>query len=383
MMPNAIASGEGQVTQAISRRVAWLFVGLCCALSAPRASAAQSPAADSGRVISFGAFVDAYYAYDAGRPPTFDRGFTTQAARANEFNVNLAYVEARFADARLRGRLALQAGTSVQANYASEPSNGTVSGPALAQHLQEAYVGVAVTPTLWVDAGVFFSNVGAEGWISADNLLYLRSLVADYSPYYSSGVRAIWQATPRLSARLDVINGWQNISESNTDKSVGTRLDYSLREGTTLSQYLYLGNEPGSLLRRFGGVALDTRLSERARLIAQVDVGSQEGAAGADDDTWHGGALMARWALGPRTALLARGEWYADPAQVIAATGVTAGLRATGGSIGMDVMPQPGALWRTELRTLSARDAVFVDAGAAGGTSRTNLVLVTSLALRF
>jgi hypothetical protein len=382
-MSDALSCGANQVNGAMSRRVGWLCVALACGLGMPHDVAAQSPPADSGRVISFGAFVDAYYAYDAGRPPTFDRGFTTQAARANEFHVNLAFVEARFTDARLRGRLALQAGTSVQANYASEPSVGTVSGASLAQHLQEAYVGVAVTPTLWVDAGIFFSNVGAEGWISADNMLYLRSLVADFSPYYSSGVRAIWQATPRLTARFDVINGWQNISESNTDKSVGTRLDYQLRDGTTLTQYLYVGNEPGALLRRFGGVALDTKLSERARLIAQVDLGSEEGAAGADDDSWHGGTLMARWALGPRTALLARGEWYADPAQVIAATGVTAGLRATGGSVGVDVIPQRGALWRTELRALSARDAVFVDAGAAAGTSRSNLVLVTSLALRF
>jgi hypothetical protein len=40
---------------------------------------------------------------------------------------------------------------------------------------------------------VFFSPVGMESWMSRDNPTYTRSLVADYSPYYSAGVKATWQ----------------------------------------------------------------------------------------------------------------------------------------------------------------------------------------------
>ena len=79
--------------------------------------------------MTFGAFVDAYYAYDLNRPRALDRAFTTTAARHDEFNVNLAFVEAVLAAPRLRGRLAVQFGTSVQANYAGEPRVGAVSGP--------------------------------------------------------------------------------------------------------------------------------------------------------------------------------------------------------------------------------------------------------------
>jgi hypothetical protein len=343
--------------------------------------AAQVAAADVPKV-TFGSFIDAYYAYDTGRPLIFDRGYTTQAVRANEFNINLAHIEANIAGERIHGRLALQAGTSVHANYAGEPAIGAYGGPSLARHLQEAYLGYKVSERLWIDAGIFFSNMGDESWISSDNITYTRSLVADYSPYYSSGVRAVFQATPKLAARLDVMNGWQNISETNTDKAVGTRLDYTLRDGIVLTHYLYAGTETGGRLRTFTGVAALAQLTPKMKLEVQVDVGQQGQADGSGTDSWNGGVLAARWALSEHVSFVSRGEWYRDPAQVIIATGGPDPFRATGGSLGLDVTPGNGFMWRTEVRALSADAELFADRDAAGGASKTNLVLVSAFTLR-
>lgn len=333
--------------------------------------------------VTWGGYLDAYYAYDFGRPVSLDRAFTTQPARANEFNVNLAFLEAKLQGDGVRGRLALQAGTSVQANYAAEPSVGSVSGGTLARHLQEAYVGVQLAPSLWVDAGVFFSNVGVEGWIPADNLTLTRSLTADFSPYYSAGVRATWQAALRLAVRVDIINGWQNISETNTDKALGTRLDFTLREGLVATHYAFVGNETG-LRRAFTGVGIVGVLVEGTTIAANVDAGRQDAATGDDTDAWLGGSLMLRRQLGARTAVLLRGEGYDDPGQVIVATAAgQPSFRAAGGSIGLDVAPRVGVSWRNELRLLRASDALFPDRAEAGGLSRRNLVLTTALALRF
>lgn len=90
-------------------------------------SHAQAAPNDTAVRLTVGAFVDAYYAWDTGRPPSFDRSFaggapfTTQPTRHNEFNINLAFIEAAVRGARLRGRLALQTGTSVDLR----PGNGT------------------------------------------------------------------------------------------------------------------------------------------------------------------------------------------------------------------------------------------------------------------
>jgi Putative beta-barrel porin-2, OmpL-like. bbp2 len=354
---------------------------------AVRRDSTKAPA-DTSFTFTVGGFLDTYVAYDAGRPRPLDRAYTTQPARHNEFNVNLAFVELGLAGPRVRGRLALQAGTSVQSNYAGEPRVGGVSGPELGRLLQEAFVGYEVKPGLWIDGGVFYSNVGMEGWVSRDNPIYTRSLVADYSPYYSAGVRATWQATAKLTARVDLVNGWQIISENNEDKTLGARLDYSVTPTTSLSWYGLAGNEPGARLRLFNGVGLKTKVGTRVELVAQADVGSQEaadsaGIAAAESSTWYGAMLIGRVTLSPTVTLTSRVERYADKDQVLIATGTANGLRANGASLGFDVRPAARVLWRSEARVLAGDAAIFPDRDAAGGVSKRNLLVVTSLGLTF
>ncbi len=345
---------------------------------------AQPTASDSSRRVTVSAFVDGAYAFDLNRPPTRDRSFTTQPARHNEFNVNLAYVDATLTGRRVRGRLALQAGTSVQSNYAAEPRQGTVSGDALARIIQEAYAGYQLTPRLWIDGGIFFSNAGMESWISRDNPVYTRSLVADYSPYYSTGVRATWQATPAVRVRADVINGWQNISENNEDKSVGLRVDVAATPTTSLAWYGYAGNEPGSQRRLFNGVGLTSRIADRLDVLAQFDVGGQRRTTEAKStDIWYGATVVGRLWASPAWAIVARIERYADAEGVLITTSTNTPFRANGASIGLDVRVDDGALWRTELRGMAADDAVFPTSRSALGVSKRNAMMVTSLALTF
>ena len=350
--------------------------------------------ADTTIRVTFGGFIDTYYAYDVDRPPTIDRSFfggalfTTQPARHDEFNVNLAYVEANISGKRVHGRLALQAGTSVQSNYNSEPTIGSVSGPALSRMIQEAFAGYQLTPSLWIDAGIFFSNAGLEGWISKDNLTYSRSLVADYSPYYSSGVRAVWRATPNLVARLDVINGWQNISETNSEKGVGLRFDYAPNANLTVSYYNLFndevggGGQVGTRLRIFNGA--DAKLTAgRTTLAGELDYGalrpSSTGGGAAD---WWGVMAIARQQLMPTTAIVARVERYSDPRQVNIVTGLPNAFLGSGASLGVDVTPQAKLMWRSEVRGFLADDAVFPDA-ARPVPRKTDVFVVTSLSLAF
>jgi len=360
-------------------------------LGQPAPLRAQAVTTDTSRSLVVGAFVDAAYAFDANRPATRDRAFTTQPARHNEFNVNLAFVEATVARRRVRGRLAVQAGTSVQANYAAEPRQGAVSGDALSRMLQEAYAGYQFTPTLWVDVGVFYSHIGMETWVSRDNPTYTRSFVADFSPYYSTGVRATWQLSPSVTARVDVVNGWQNISENNDDKSLGLRVDVAANSTTTVSWYAYAGNEPGARLRLFNGVGVLSRLSDRAEVLAQVDVGRQHVhdslTAARQSSGWYGATLIGRYWVRPSLAVVARAERFADGDQIVVRTGGPLPFRANSVSIGIDVRPEARVLWRTEARGYAADATVFPKGVPGGGPtpalSRRSGVLVTSLALTF
>lgn len=355
--------------------------------SAPTAGdvAATRSSPDTAVTVSFGGFVDSYYAYDFGRPANFDRPFTTQAARHNEFNVNLAYVEAKVTGPHVRGRLALQAGTSVQSNYAGEPAIGSVSGPSLSRFIQEAVAGYQITPSLWVDGGIFLSHIGMESFISRDNLSYTRSMSADFTPYYESGVKLTWQTTPKLTALLTVVNGWQNISENNQDKAVGARFDYARSPSTTLSYYNFIGNEVSSgRLRIFNGVGFKSGLTPSFTVQGNFDYGTQQKPQ-AGSSAWWSTGLTGKLQVAPAVGVSGRLEYYHDADNVIVATALPGGFEARTASLGIDVSPigSPRFLWRNELRGTWATEPIFPDSQAASGASSSNGLLVTSMALTF
>lgn len=349
-------------------------------------SPARAQSTDTTVHVTFGGFVDGYYAYDFNHPRTLDRAFTTQAARHDEFNVNLAHVEAVLSGPRVRGRVAVQFGTSVQANYAAEPRVGTLSGPEVSRFVQEAVAGYAVTRSIWLDAGVFFSPFGSESWISRDNWTYTRSFIADNSPYYEAGVKATWQASSVITAQLHVINGWQNVSETNSDKAIGARMDYAPRGGVDIAYDAFIGNEQPdsvpSLTRVWQEVIVQLQPMTRLGLRGTFDYGLQrratEGSA-----AWRGWAALARWQLATPVALALRAEGYSDPEQVIVATGQPYGMRVSSGSLNVDVVPAPRLLWRTEFRTTTARDPLFPRGAPGDPLAQHDPFVVSSLALTF
>jgi hypothetical protein len=354
-------------------------------------SGAATPAAvappDTSPVRSVGGFVDSYYAWDFDRPGTFDRAYTTQPARHAEFNINLAYIETKWTGPRYRGRLALQWGTSVQANYASEPKMGGVSGPNVSQFLQEATVGYQLGPQLWLDGGIFFSHIGSEGWISRDNLTYSRSLVAEFSPYYEAGAKLTWAATPKLTATAVLINGWQDISAYNTPPATGVRFDYAVTPKLTLSYDNFIGNAsadslPVHLRVYHDAIALYSP-GGRWHLMGVYSLGTQgRSTASGGTASWWGTSGVAKYQAARTLALVGRVERYSDPSQVIIVTGQPTPFRTTAASLGTDINFIGPVLWRTEWRGFHSASAVW-PLHTAGRMGATDAFLVTSLALTF
>ena len=351
-----------------------------------KAPAAPAPA-DTNPVRSFGGFIDTYYAWDADQPHNFDRAYTTQPARHAEFNVNLVYIETKWSGPRYRGRLALQWGTSVQANYAGEPKLGGVSGPNVSQFIQEATVGYQLAPSVWLDGGIFFSHLGYEGWISRDNLSYSRSLVADFSPYYEAGLKLTWVASPKLTATFAILNGWQDISVYNTPPAGGIRLDYTPTSKLTLAYDNFIGNAaPDSApmrLRIYHDVVAQYNPNDKWQFAAVGSYGTQgRSSLTGGTASWWGMTSFAKYHATSTLAFVGRFEHYEDPSQVIVMTGLPASFDATGGSLGVDVNFRAPVLWRTEVRGLRSSNAVW-PLHEAGTLGRNDVFFTSSLALTF
>lgn len=338
---------------------------------------------DTAPRVRFGAFVDSYYAWDNNQPRNFDRPYTTQPARHAEFNINLAYVEAKLAAPRYRGRLALQYGTSVQANYAGEPKIGGISGPSVSQYLQEATVGYRLHPTLWVDGGIFFAHTGYEGWISRDNLTYSRSLIADFSPYYEAGVKFTWTPSPSVTAQLNVVNGWQTISNYNTPPAVGVRVDWVATPALTVSYDNFVGNSAPGQIRAYHEVIAQYNPSARWQLAVAADLGTQSRSTPTGGTAvWYGASAIAKYHVSSVVAIVGRLENFDDPDRAIVVTTLPDPFQAVSASIGLDVTPVSRVQWRTEFREFRSAHPVWPES-RAGRLSRNDSFAVTSLSLSF
>ena len=78
---------------------------------------------------------------------------------------------------------------------------------------------------LQFDAGKFVTQHGAEVIEAKDNYNYSRSLLFALAiPYYHTGVRATYSPSDKVTLMGNITNGWNNVSENNSAKTVGAQV---------------------------------------------------------------------------------------------------------------------------------------------------------------
>lgn len=342
------------------------------------AQVVKAEASDSLTVakVSVGGFVDVYYAYDFAKPPSGDRGFTTQPLRHNEFNLNLALVDVKYAAENVRGRFALQTGTYVQSNYATEPS--------LLKNIHEANAGFRPGGSWWLNLGIFASHIGLESAVSKDNWTYSRSLMAEYSPYYEAGFKLSGALSDKITLGMFVLNGWQNIRETNSDKAIGTQFQFKPNNAVVLNWSTFLGNEApdtvSSQMRIFNHVYGLVSLKNSFDAAVAIDVGLQKRPLKSTYASWYAVTLLARYAVSPTVRVGARVEYYADKEQIIVATGTPNGFQTFGASVNVDYAASENFLFRVEARQFRSKDDVYP---SAKGLRRDDGFITTSFAVSF
>ncbi len=316
-------------------------------------------------MISFDGFLDSYFAYDFNHPVKNERVYTTQPARHNEPNINLVYAGVDVKEEKFRARLALQAGNSVENNtvYEANPDLG---------YIQESYVGIKLGEKTWVDAGIYLGHIGMESWISKYNYTYSRSLMLDYVPYYATGIRVTHE-----NLQFHLMQGWQNISETNSAKAFGIQWKYG--NFTYNNQF---GDErviPGqeNRFRTYHNFIYQNQLSNGFEYQTALDIGTQSQQKNDGVDSWFAMAFTLRKKISEEDYIAARIEHYADPHQANVTTGSAHGFNVQSASTNFDHHFNEKILWRNEVRGFLSRDSIY------SHKSRTNGFVVTSLALSF
>ena len=329
--------------------------------------------------LTFSGYADVFYQYDFNQPADNARpGFLYSHNRHHEVNVNVAYLKGAYAADRVRGNLALLVGTYADDNYAAESD--------VMQNVLEANVGVRLGAHTWLDAGILPSHIGFESAVSKDCRALTRSLVAENSPYFETGVKLTFQPNDEWTLAALYLNGWQRIARpaGNTLPAFGTQVYWKPSGNLTLNYSTFFGSDkPDSnrLFRQYHNFYGIFTVAEGFEITAGFDFGAEQQREGSSElNTWYTPVLIARYQVGPRLALAARVEYFEDVAGVIIATGTENGFKTTGFSLNLDYQIADNALWRVEGRVLNSEDEIFV---TDNGLSKSRPYVTTGLAISF
>jgi hypothetical protein len=334
---------------------------------------------DSLAVFSFSAYGEIYYGYDFSKPASHEKPrFLYNFKRHNEVNINLMYVKGSYSAVGARANLALMTGNYAQYNLAAEPT--------LSQVIFEANAGLKLSKrqNLWLDVGIMPSHIGFESAVGADCWTLTRSLVAENSPYYETGIQlGFANARENLSVKLLLLNGWQRIQrpKGSNRLSGGMQLNWKPNSFLTLNYSNFIGTDkPDSLnalrtYHNFYGIWNNGDWG----IIAGFDVGTDKKPDGTYG-SWLTPIVIARKSLSKELAIACRVEYFADADEIIIPTSTENGFRTWGLSANSDYRFSSNMLCRIEGRWLKSKDEIFE---LNGQPSRDNFAATASLSVKF
>ncbi|MFN8405985.1 MAG: porin [Sphingobacteriaceae bacterium] len=339
-------------------------------------------AQDPAKPLSFSGYVETYYSYDFGHPTSHERPpFFYSYNRHNEVNLNLGFAKANYNTNQVRGNFALMVGTYPQYNMAAEQG--------LLKNIFEANAGVKLFKrhNVWLDAGIMPSHIGFESAVGKDCWNLTRSILAENSPYYETGIKLGYTSkNEKLYLAAMYLNGWQRIQRipANQTPAFGTQITYKPNTNTTLNWSTYIGNEqPDSLKkwRYFSNLYGIFHLTKKIDLITGFDYGIQQQSTSSNQyNPWYSPVLIIRYTLNDQIRIAARGEYYMDRAGTIITTGSPNGFQTLGYSLNLDYLPTSNVILRIEGSGLNSKDAVFA---LNNHPCNQNYFITTSMAMSF
>jgi len=148
-----------------------------------------------------------------------DIPYTTQTVVNSRPVINLFMAKSSYSYSNYEINVALQAGEYPVVNYVNQDRDVRfIQGLNAAVYSNSRKISLQV--------GILPSHVGYAGTVSRDNINVTSSLISDFTPYYQAGAKVQYSHNG-LTAAMLVLQGWQNIFETNLAKSFGSAVKYA------------------------------------------------------------------------------------------------------------------------------------------------------------
>ena len=259
--------------------------------------------------VSFSGYIDTYYSYDFNQPSLEQKlPFMYNYNRQNEFNLNIGLLRAKIDYQNAYAVLSLESGTYVDDNYANEKM----------KNINEAYVGLFLDQQKKhsVEVGILPSYIGFETAVSHTNLTLTRSLLAENSPYFMTGIKYNYKPSDKWSFSGFVTNGWQRIQKPEKDISsaFGTQISYKSSSNSVVNWSTFIGKEFNGMdytMRYFNNLYWDKTWNSKWRTIAGFDYGLQENdELSAKYSTWFSPVLITQYSINSKWQTAFRTEYF-------------------------------------------------------------------------
>jgi hypothetical protein len=313
----------------VGRCAKWaLAASMATGLSAGPALAQDAAKQDSATMEFFrqtevSGFVDMYYSYNFNKP---SQACATVGGVAifnclrnfdvahNSFSLNLAEIafeKKPTTTSRAGFRIDLDYGATAGLVAGSEPG-----GTTLYQNIQQAYISYLAPAGkgLQLDFGKFVTPAGNEVIETKDNWNYSRGLLFALAiPYYHMGMRANYAVNDTVSVAGYLVNGWNNVVDNNTGKTVGASVTLKPTPALTIIENYLGGPEQAGNnddWRNLSDTVVTYTATKDVSLALNYDY-AKDTVAG-NKVAWQGIAAYLKYQANPWFAVTPRFEWFDD-----------------------------------------------------------------------
>ncbi len=310
--------------------------------------------AQKKETLKFEAYLDTYYAWysDSAGIDQYQK-FPTSSPKANQFGLNMLMASVKYEHQKVRGTIVLHYGDIASSAWSTNFNL-----------IQEAHVGLRLMKKVWIDAGFFRTHLGFESIQCRENLTTSVATTTYYEPYFLSGGKIYWYATPKLTFMGAAFNGFNTFVETNKYKTLGFSANYDFSDHCFLSFNSLYGNEVpdgfSSKIRSYNDLYFGYK-SDRLDIGGEVNYGVQTKSKLADSSAtanmYSALAAIKYKMFDQQFAIYARGEYFNDPDEIL--TGPIqnefhklVGLNIWGVTAGIEFKPIPNSFIRIEHRTL-------------------------------
>lgn len=276
---------------------------------APAAPAPKSPFTQGGMDFSF--LFDGYVNGNFNSPDSGLNSLRNFDVRANTAHVSFGKITIDKGPAPVGFHLDVGFGQTINMVGASDTRS-----PEAFKYFEQAYV--AFKPKslhgLQIDVGKFVTSAGAEVIESNANWNYSRSLLFAWAiPYFHFGVRTSFPVGPHFTGGVQVVQGWNNVYDNNSGKTIGLVGAYAWKKVTWSNNY-YVGPEKAHTndgIRHLYDTTILVNANDNLSYYLNFDYGRDK-IVGLGSQQWTGLAGAVRYGFKKKYAVAGRLEFFDD-----------------------------------------------------------------------